>query len=94
MSRLRYLIAYDICEPGRLRRVIKVMESFGERLQYSVFLCDLSGQELLAWKTRILGVVKLQEDSVVVINLGLPGSRPLETIGTPRRFPNQGPVIV
>jgi CRISPR-associated protein Cas2 len=48
VARRRYLIAYDIAEPRRLRRICSIMESFGERLQYSVFLCDLSVPELLA----------------------------------------------
>ncbi|VEJ57751.1 CRISPR-associated endonuclease Cas2 [Arachnia propionica] len=36
--RRRYLVAYDIREPGRLRRICKLMEAHGERLQYSVFI--------------------------------------------------------
>ncbi|EMN95623.1 CRISPR-associated endoribonuclease Cas2-like protein, partial [Leptospira interrogans serovar Medanensis str. UT053] len=31
------LVSYDIREPKRLRRVAKIMEGFGERIQYSVF---------------------------------------------------------
>ncbi len=94
MARHRYLIAYDISDSKRLRQVIKIMEGYGERLQYSVFLCDLSQTELLAWKTDILKTVKNSEDSIVTINLGLPGSQQVEIIGTPRKFPNSGPVIV
>ena len=29
MSRIRYLVSYDICDPKRLRRVAKVLEGFG-----------------------------------------------------------------
>lgn len=94
MSRSRFLVAYDIAEPRRLRRVIKVMEGYGERLQYSVFLCDLSGMELIAWKRDILDVINLAEDSVVSIDLGPPGSRPIRVLGTPRHLPTEGPVIV
>ena len=38
MARRRFLIAYDICDPKRLRQVCKTMEEYGERLQYSVFI--------------------------------------------------------
>ncbi len=94
MSRTRYLIAYDICDPKRLRRVIKVMEGYGQRLQYSVFLCDLNKAELLSWRAEIVPELEPRQDSVVLIDLGPPGSRPMETIGTSRSLPTSGPVIV
>lgn len=95
MARRRYLIAYDISDPVRLRQVIKVMESYGQRLQYSVFLCDLSGQELVAWRTDILKVIRLNADSVVHIDLGaLESATPIGVIGTSRRLPTTGPTIV
>ncbi len=95
MARRRYLIAYDIADPRRLRRTIKVMEAYGERLQYSVFLCDLTRSELTQWRADILGVVKVDEDSVVTIDLGpLESSAVIGIVGTPRRLPASGAVIV
>lgn len=95
MARRRYLIAYDISDPARLRRVIKVMESFGQRLQYSVFLCDLTGQELVDWRTDMLRVIKLNEDSVVHIDLGpLAAAAQIGVMGTSRRLPRTGTTIV
>lgn len=95
MARRRYLIAYDIADPKRLRRVISLMEGVGERLQYSVFLCDLSGTERSEWEMRMRLLVKLSEDSVVWIDLGATGSSlPIATLGRPRRFPTSGSVIV
>ena len=94
MSRTRYLIAYDICNPRRLRRVVKIMEAYGQRLQYSVFLCDLSQSELLSWRSEIVPELVQVVDSMVLIDLGPPGFRPVETIGTPRHLPSSGAVIV
>lgn len=95
MARRRYLIAYDIGDPARLRRVIKVMESYGQRLQYSVFLCDLSGVELVDWRSDIMDVIRTTEDSVVHIDLGpVEVSAPIGIIGTGRRLPVRGPTIV
>lgn len=95
MARRRFLIAYDIANERRLRRVITVMESYGQRLQYSVFLCDLSGLELSLWRAAITQVIHLDEDSVVVIDLGLQ-DRPaaMEVIGVRRVLPGRGPVVV
>lgn len=95
MSRRRLLIAYDIFDPKRLRKVIKVMDSYGERLQYSVFLCDLSGMERMNWEHDIRAVLNLAEDSVVRIDLGALGaSAPISIIGTSRRVPSSGTTIV
>lgn len=95
MARHRYLIAYDISEPKRLRRVIKVMEAYGERLQYSVFLCDLSRQELVAWKRDIMAIIARDQDSIVRIDLGpLGASSAIDVIGTPRNLPTSGSTVV
>lgn len=95
MARRRFLIAYDIADSKRLRRVIKVMEGYGERLQYSVFLCDLSGSERVGWEMDIRLELNLAEDSVVCIDLGArESSAPIVTLGVPRRYPTTGATIV
>lgn len=95
MARRRYLIAYDIADPKRLRRVIKIMESYGERLQYSVFLCDLSGLELSHWESDVLDVIHLGQDSVVTIDLGQVGATAkVRTLGAPRTMPSSGPLVI
>ena len=95
MARRRYLIAYDIREPARLRRVCSIMKDFGVRLQYSVFLCDLSEMELALWRSKIHTVVALRHDSVIQIDLGPLGSTAnIVTIGTPRQLPPTRPIIL
>ena len=51
--RRRYLVAYDIREDKRLRRVHKTMKGYGWSLQYSVFICDLDTMELLAMRSDL-----------------------------------------
>jgi CRISPR-associated protein Cas2 len=41
-----HLILYDIADAKRLRRVARVCEDFGVRLQDSVFECDISPVQL------------------------------------------------
>lgn len=95
MARRRYLIAYDISDPKRLRRVLKVMEAVGERLQYSVFLCDLSGMEHAHWEASLREVVHMREDSVVCIDLGPVHSPAALTVyGNPRRLPGSGSTVI
>jgi CRISPR-associated protein Cas2 len=40
------VVAYDIDDHGRRRRLARLLEGFGERVQRSVFECDLNGREL------------------------------------------------
>lgn len=94
MARRRYLIAYDIADPKRLQRVIKLMEGYGTRLQYSVFLCDLSRAELVTWRDELLDLIELRFDSVIRIDLGVPNDNVVEVIGVRRQFPHRGPMIV
>jgi CRISPR-associated protein Cas2 len=70
MARRRYLVAYDIRDDRRLRQVASCMESFGERLQYSVFVCDLSAQEFVEMRADVESRMKPSEDSVMVVDLG------------------------
>ena len=88
-------MAYDIAEPKRLRRICTLMHDHGERLQYSVFLCDLTVAELAELEAAVQGVMNLNEDSVVHIDLGpLSAPAPVRILGRPRRLPTTGPQIV
>lgn len=63
-----YLVAYDIRDDKRLRRVAKVLEGFGARMQYSVFRCRLSERDVerLRWElSKVLG----DEDDVLYLGL-------------------------
>lgn len=52
-----YLVVYDISDPKRLRRIAKAMESYGNRVQKSVFECNLSDngfKALTRWANELL----------------------------------------
>ncbi|HBB35857.1 MAG TPA: CRISPR-associated endonuclease Cas2 [Cyanobacteria bacterium UBA8803] len=63
-----YLIAYDIRCPKRWRKAYKLLQGYGERIQYSIFRCFLSlrGREKLRWE---LEKVLEAEDSLLLIRL-------------------------
>jgi len=96
-ARRRWLVAYDIRDEGRLRRVHDIVRSHGERLQYSVFLCDLDPIEKLGMMTDLRLVILHTADSVAFIDLGEPGranSARIEFMGTSLPMPSGGPTIV
>src|SRR6266498_477913 len=70
-----HLISYDIADPKRWRKVYRMMCGHGEPLQYSVFRCDLSDLELQKLKMNMWPVLNLEEDRVMIVDLGPAGSR-------------------
>lgn len=97
MARRRYLVAYDIRHPKRLRAVFKAMKEYGESLQYSVFLCDLDGTEKPAMLLHLGELIKHSEDSIVIVDLGVAQDRGrlcFEFMGTHRALPTSGSVVV
>jgi len=61
-----YLIAYDIHDAKRLRNVAKKLESYGSRIQYSIFRCRLDPKSLarLRWE---LAEIMDTTDSLLVM---------------------------
>jgi len=68
--RIRYLVSYDIANPKRLRMVAKTLESFGTRLQYSVFECPLDGLRLEKLKAALAEIIHYESDQVLFVSLG------------------------
>lgn len=96
-ARRRWLVAYDIRDDVRLRRVHDIVRSHGDRLQYSVFLCDLTPIEKLNLKSGLRGVINQHADSVMFIDLGehgRPASATIEFMGTSPPMPTNGPTIL
>lgn len=73
-TRRRYLVAYDISDPARLRAVHKKAKAYGYALQYSVFICDLTDAELVRAKWAFSDVIHHREDRLVFVDLGDVGS--------------------
>lgn len=95
MSRRRYLVAYDIRDDKRLRRIAICMEGFGERIQYSVFICDLSDHEFVDMRTEVEERMKPSEDSVMVVDLGRPErSARFLFLGQREKLPSDDAIIV
>ena len=63
-----HLVFYDIREDERLRRVAKLMEGYGQRIQYSVFRCHLTSTELERLRWRLTQLTD-PEDSVIIFPL-------------------------
>jgi CRISPR-associated protein Cas2 len=54
-------LSYDITHPKRLRRVAKLAEENGERVQKSLFLCALSAEQLSALHRGLTQVITAED---------------------------------
>lgn len=86
MNRRRYIVSYDISNPKRLRRVARIAEGFGYRLQFSVFECLLDPLRKEEMKSEFIKTIHHTEDQVLFITLGAKntdGSLVIESLGIP-----------
>ena len=62
------LVSYDVRDPGRWRRVYRLLRGAGKPLQYSVFRCRLDEREMqrLRWE---LAKVMTKDDRLLVVDL-------------------------
>ena len=81
----KYLVCYDIADPRRLSRVLRMMKGVGVHLQYSVFYCEFTWPELQDLKQRLAGEIKPDEDDVRVYPL--PSAGRVVSLGLGDRVP-------
>ncbi|MFT3887625.1 MAG: CRISPR-associated endonuclease Cas2 [Arachnia sp.] len=67
----RYLVAYDVPSDRRRSQLAKILSTYGDRIQYSVFLVDAAQAKLIRLRDRIRGLIQHDEDSVLICDLGL-----------------------
>jgi CRISPR-associated protein Cas2 len=59
-----YVIAYDIPCNKRRKKVADLLEGYGQRVQYSVFECQLTKEKYDDLRRRLRKSLKLEEDNV------------------------------
>ncbi len=96
---MELLVAYDVSTETRegrrrLRRVAKVCEGFGQRVQKSVFECVVDGVQREQLVSRLLAEVNLAEDSLRVYHLLEPRHRYVQVFGVTPRFDIRDPLIL
>lgn len=70
-----YLIGYDIKTTSkegtrRLLKVAKVCCNYGQRVQNSLFECELDGAHYVQVKKQLLSILNAEEDSLRIYCLG------------------------
>lgn len=92
------LITYDVRtddEAGqkRLRRVAKICEDYGQRVQKSVFECLVDPDQWVKLKGKLLNEINLDEDSLRFYFLGKNWKVRVEHIGLQTAYDPEGPLL-
>ena len=92
----RVLVAYDVPSDRRRTRVAKTLLQYGDRIQYSVFVVDAAPAKLLRMRGELEGIIKTDEDSVLLCDVGLLSSvdeHRFSYVGLTRTITPEGPLI-
>jgi len=57
-------VCYDIPDDRRRTKVMKTLEGYGRRVQYSVFECELRPADLEKLKARLKALIQAEQDDV------------------------------
>ena len=90
-------MCYDVRDPKRLVATYKKMSGYGDHVQYSVFLCDLSAKEIMFMREDLEEVLDTGQDSVMIVDVGPAGGQSdncITTIGVAYHDVEKEPAIV
>ena len=93
------LVTYDVntdTETGkrRLRKVAKVCENYGQRVQNSVFECLVDPVQWTVLRKRLIDETDQQYDSLRFYFLGKNWKRRVEHIGAKEGYDPEGPLVL
>ena len=96
---MELLVTYDVntevaAGRRRLRRVAKVCEAYGQRVQKSVFECILNPGQLEELRHKLVEAIDQSQDNLRIYRLREPRSRFLEVYGMPPEFDLREPLVV
>jgi CRISPR-associated protein Cas2 len=92
------LVAYDVrtVTPAgrrRLRRVARACLDFGQRVQNSVFECEVDPAQWVALRARLVAEIDPFADSLRFYRLGAEGRRRVEHVGAKPVLDLEGPLL-
>lgn len=92
------LVSYDVSTATaagkkRLRKIAAACEDYGLRVQYSVFECNVDPARWEFLKSRLLGILNKEQDSLRFYFLGSNWERRVEHVGA-KKPPDLGDLIM
>lgn len=92
------LVTYDVSTGDaagarRLRQVSKACQDHGQRVQFSVFEIEVEPAQWVALKSRLVGIINPETDSLRFYHLGSNWQRKVEHVGAKPALDMDGPLI-
>lgn len=92
------LVTYDVSTEDlagrrRLRRVARACLDYGQRVQNSVFECEVDPAQWAALRTRLIELIDPAADSLRFYRLGADGKRRVEHLGAKPALDLEGPLV-
>ena len=93
------LVAYDVSTVSlagkrRLRRVAKVCQNFGQRVQNSVFECWVDFAQFVEFRAAVVSEIDQETDSLRFYMLGDNWKGRVEHLGAKPSYDPEGPLIL
>jgi CRISPR-associated protein Cas2 len=77
------IVSYDISSNSRRRKVMKTLEGYGERVQFSVFECNLAPKKIDEMRRRLEKLISPRE-SIRIYFLSADDVKRIVRLGDPR----------
>lgn len=61
---MHVVISYDISEDKRRTKIHKVLKSYGQWMQFSLFECSLTDTQYAKLRSRLSKIIQPQQDSI------------------------------
>ncbi len=95
---MNVLVTYDVNTESRegrkrLRKVATVCKDFGQRVQYSVFECQVTDAQLESLRSRLLKTISEDEDSLRIYRLTGLREENVESYGLDAYISYEDPLI-
>lgn len=95
---MEILVTYDVntetaAGRRRLRRVAKVCEGYGQRVQLSVFECIVDSAGLAQLTHALEQVIAVEEDSLRIYRLLEPRDKYVWQLGRPLEYDQREPLV-
>lgn len=96
---LLVLITYDVSTASssgrrRLRKVAKICQNYGQRVQNSVFECIVDSTQFTRLKIELTNIIDKDQDSLRFYQLGNNYKNKVEHIGIKESLDLEGPLII
>lgn len=93
------VVSYDVDTTDaagrrRLRRIGKICQDHGQRVQFSVFECEVTPAAWTHLRQRLLDTMDAEKDSLRFYFLGADGKRRIEHVGAKPPLDLDGPLLI